>query len=54
VKAEGVARATKTSGAACRYDTLIAQSCLDHDVPLITRDADFRPFERLARLKLVR
>jgi predicted nucleic acid-binding protein len=35
-------------------DTLIAQSCLDHDVPLITRDADFRPFERLTRLKLVR
>ena len=25
-------------------DTLIAQSCLDHDVPLITRDRDFQPF----------
>jgi len=23
-------------------DVLIAQSCIDHDVPLITRDADFR------------
>ena len=34
-------------------DALIAQSCLDHDVPLITRDHDFRSFERLARLKLV-
>lgn len=27
-------------------DTLIAQSCLDHDIPLITRDADFRHFTR--------
>ena len=34
-------------------DTLIAQSCLDHDVPLITRDLDFRHFERLTELKLV-
>ena len=25
-------------------DTLIAQSCLDHDVPLITADTDFRHF----------
>ena len=25
-------------------DTLIAQSCLDHDVPLITRDRDFQHF----------
>ncbi len=25
-------------------DALIAQSCLDHDVPLCTRDADFRGF----------
>ena len=25
-------------------DTLIAQSCLDHDVPLVTRDDDFRHF----------
>lgn len=34
-------------------DALIAQSCLDHDVPLITRDLDFRHFARLGRLKLV-
>jgi len=27
-------------------DTLIAQSCIDHDVPLITRDRDFRHFVR--------
>ncbi len=25
-------------------DTLIAQSCLDHDLPLVTRDSDFRHF----------
>ena len=28
-------------------DTLIAQSCLDHEVPLITADADFRHFASL-------
>jgi hypothetical protein len=27
-------------------DTLIAQSCLDHDLPLVSRDADFRSFVR--------
>ena len=25
-------------------DTLIAQCCIDHDVPLVTRDRDFRHF----------
>ncbi len=34
-------------------DALIAQSCLDHDVPLITRDHDLRQFKRLASLKLI-
>jgi hypothetical protein len=34
-------------------DVLIAQTCLDHDVPLITRDRDFRAFARIAALKLV-
>ena len=33
-------------------DSLIAQCCLDHDVPLITRDADFRLFVSWAGLKL--
>jgi predicted nucleic acid-binding protein len=33
-------------------DTLIAQSCLDNDVPLITRDSDFQPFARIGGLKL--
>ena len=34
-------------------DTLIAQSCIDHNVPLITRDADFRHFAKHCGLKLV-
>ena len=33
-------------------DTLIAQSCLDHDVTLVTRDRDFRQF-RAVGLRLV-
>jgi len=34
-------------------DALIAQSCLDHAVPLITRDADFRNVSRVRDLQLV-
>jgi hypothetical protein len=34
-------------------DTLIAQSCLDHEVALIARDKDYKHFARLAGLKLV-
>ena len=33
-------------------DALIAQSCIDHDVALITRDRDFRNFARHCGLKL--
>ena len=33
-------------------DALIAQSCLDHRVALITRDADFRHFARVAGLRI--
>lgn len=33
-------------------DTLIAQSCIDHELPLVTRDRDFRHFARFADLKL--
>ena len=33
-------------------DTLIAQSCIDHGISLITRDADFRHFARWGRLRL--
>lgn len=31
-------------------DTLIAQACIDHDLPLITRDQDFRKFARYGLL----
>jgi predicted nucleic acid-binding protein len=34
-------------------DALIAQSCLDHEVPLIARDQDYRHFARLSGLKLL-
>ena len=34
-------------------DTLIAQSCLDYDVPLITRDQDFQAFTKLVGLRLL-
>jgi len=34
-------------------DALIAQSCLDHNAPLVTRDADFSGFARLAGLRLL-
>ena len=33
-------------------DVLIAQSCLDHSVRLITRDSDFHQFEKHAGLLL--
>jgi predicted nucleic acid-binding protein len=33
-------------------DTLIAQSCIDHGVRLVTRDADFRHFARVGVLRL--
>ena len=35
-------------------DALIAQSCLDHDVPLVSRDRDFRHFSGLVRLQIVK
>jgi len=34
-------------------DVLIAQACIDHGVPLITRDQDFRIFEKLKLLKVI-
>lgn len=34
-------------------DTLIVQSCLDHDVALVTRDSNFRHFVRLAGVRLL-
>lgn len=32
-------------------DVLIAQSCIDHHMPLITRDLDFRHYVRVGGLK---
>jgi predicted nucleic acid-binding protein len=34
-------------------DALIAQNCLDHDTPLITRDTDFLSLARVSGLKLL-
>jgi predicted nucleic acid-binding protein len=34
-------------------DALIAQSCIDQGIPLITRDRDFRSFAEAAKLNLV-
>ena len=34
-------------------DTLIAQTCLDHNLPLIARDRDYRHFARLGGLRLL-
>ena len=34
-------------------DTLIAQTCLDHGIPLVTRDRDFQIFKKLAKLQLL-
>jgi predicted nucleic acid-binding protein len=34
-------------------DALIAQSCIDRRIPLLTRDRDFRAFAGAARLSLV-
>ena len=33
-------------------DSLIAQSCIDHSIALLTRDNDFRHFVRVGGLKL--
>jgi predicted nucleic acid-binding protein len=34
-------------------DALIAQTCIDHDLALITRDGDFRAFATFGGLKLL-
>jgi predicted nucleic acid-binding protein len=49
LRAEVIARRRKARLA----DALIAQSCLDHGVPLVTRDADFRNFARVRDLELL-
>lgn len=35
-------------------DALIAQSCIDHRVALVTRDGDFRHYTRVGELELLR
>jgi len=34
-------------------DALIAQCCLDHGIPLITRDRDFRAFQEAAKIDVL-
>lgn len=52
----GLLRATiKRAGRkAALGDALIAQACIDADVPLLTSDADFAAFAKLGGLKLAR
>ena len=47
------AKILKTRRKARVADALIAQSCLDQGVPLVTRDRDFRHFARSAGLALL-
>jgi predicted nucleic acid-binding protein len=35
-------------------DALIAQSCIDNDIPLLTRDDDFRHYAKYCDLKLIK
>jgi predicted nucleic acid-binding protein len=34
-------------------DALIAQTCLDRNIPLLTRDQDFRAFAEASQLNLI-
>ncbi len=47
------AKILKSGHKARLADTLIVQSCLDHQATLVARDRDFRIFHRLAGLKLL-
>jgi predicted nucleic acid-binding protein len=52
-RAGGTRRKLRTLGLRAKIaDALIAQLCIDHDVALITRDNDFRHFEKHCGLKL--
>jgi len=46
------ARIVARSRRARLADALISQSCIDHDVRLVTRDDDFRHFARIGGLRL--
>lgn len=48
------ARVLRTGRKARLGDAMIAQSCIDHGVPLITRDADFKHFVKHGGLKLAK
>lgn len=53
LRAGQIRRALHKSGFKARIaDALIAQSCIDHDVALLTRDRDFRHFAKHCGLKL--
>ena len=53
IRAAHLRRTVRESGVKARIaDTLIAQSCIDHDVALITRDRDFRHFVERCGLRL--
>jgi predicted nucleic acid-binding protein len=47
------AKVLSTSRKARLGDALIAQSCIDHEIPLLTRDRDFSAFAGVADLDLV-
>src|SRR3990170_1694360 len=47
------AKVLRTGHKAKLADTLIVQSCLDYRIALVTRDRDFRIFEKLAGLRLL-
>lgn len=46
------AKVRKAGRKAALGDVLIAQACIDNDVPLLTRDTDFAAFTKLGGLKL--
>lgn len=46
------AKVRKAGNKAALGDALIAQACIDNDVPLLTRDRDFAAFAKLGGLKL--
>ncbi len=53
-RAGGLRRTVLGRGRRARLgDALIAQTCLDHGVLLITRDADFKAFAEVAGLRIV-
>jgi len=46
------AKVLKAGRKAALGDALIAQACIDNDVPLLTRDTDFAAFAKIGGLKL--